>query len=171
AFLYEGGLLSRGSHKTSATVPTARATTTARSLPAARTPPSPSATVAPPAAPVLFRLGNGVAGGSVYRIRPGTAVAGYTRLVFDIRGRGLPSMVIAQPDPGHITITFSGTNGAAVPVRGIRSFQVAAVEPAVQQGPDLVITIDLARAGRITAFTLPAAGAYSPRLVVDLHTS
>ena len=80
-------------------------------------------------------------------------------------------MVIAQPDSSHITITFKDTNGAAVPVRGIRSFQVAAVEPAVQQGPDLIITVDLAHTGRVTAFTLPAAGAYSPRLVVDLHTS
>jgi hypothetical protein len=170
AFLYEGGLLSRPAHKTAALVPSAHATATVRSSPAASTapPPSPSAT---PAAPVLFSLGNGATGGTVYRIRPGTAVAGYTRLVFDIRGRGLPSMVIAQPDSTHITITFRQTNGAAVPVRGIRSFQVAAVEPAVQQGPDLVITVDLARPDRITAFTLPAAGAYSPRLVVDLHTS
>jgi hypothetical protein len=172
AFLYEGGLLSRGTHKTSAAVPSSHptATATARSLPAATAAPSPSAS-APPAAPVLFRLGNGAGGETVYRIRPGTAVAGYTRLVFDIRGRALPTMVIAQPDLTHIRITFAGTNGAAVPVRGIRSFQVAAVEPAVQQGPDLVITVDLARTGRVTAFTLPAAGAYSPRLVVDLHTS
>ncbi len=80
-------------------------------------------------------------------------------------------MVIAQPDSTHITITFNQTSGAAVPVQGIRSSQVAAVEPAVQQGPDLVITVDLARTNRVTAFTLPAAGAYSPRLVVDLHTS
>jgi len=170
AFLYEGGLLSRGAHRTAGTAPSSRVTATAGSLPAASTAPSLSAS-APPAAPVLFHLGNGVSGGTVYRIRPGTAVAGYTRLVFDIRGRGLPAMVIAQPDSTHITITFSDTTGAAVPVRGIHSLQVAAVEPAVQQGPDLVITVDLARPDRITAFTLPAAGSYSPRLVVDLHTS
>ena len=170
AFLYEGGLLSRPGHRTAALLPSARSTATARSLPPASIAPSPSA-VATPAAPVLFSLGNGATGGTVYRIRPGTAVAGYTRLVFDIRGRGLPNMVIAQPDASHITITFSQTNGASVPVRGIRSFQVAAVEPAVQQGPDLIITVDLAHTGRVTAFTLPAAGAYSPRLVVDLHTS
>lgn len=170
AFLYEGGLLSRPGHKTAAPVPSARSTATARSSPPATTAPSASAPAAP-AAPVLFNLGNGATGGTVYRIRPGTAIAGYTRLVFDIRGRGIPTMVIAQPDSTHITITFNQTNGAAVPVRGIRSLQVAAVEPAVQQGPDLVITVDLARSGRVTAFTLPAGGAYSPRLVVDLHTS
>jgi len=79
--------------------------------------------------------------------------------------------VIARPDALHITITFSGTSGVGVPVTGIRSFQVAGVEPAVQQGPDLVITVDMARPDRVTAFTLPAAGAYSSRLVVDLHTS
>jgi len=126
AFLYEGGLLSRGTHKTGAVVPSVHSTATARSLPAASTAPSPS-TLATPPAPVLFTLGNGATGGTVYRIRPGTAVAGYTRLVFDIRGRGLPTMVIAQPDATHITITFNQTSGAAVPVRGIRSFQVAAV--------------------------------------------
>jgi hypothetical protein len=171
AFLYEGGLLSRGTHKTSATGPVAAATATARSLPAASAPPSAIVSPSPPLAPVLFRLGNGATGGTVYRIRPGTAVAGYTRLVFDIRNSGLPAMVITQPDALHIAITFRGTSGVGVPVKGIRSFQVAAVEPAVQQGPDLVITVDLARPDRVTAFTLPAAGAYSSRLVVDLHTS
>ena len=171
AFLYEGGLLSRGAQKTSATGSVATATATAHSLPAASAPPSASGSPSPPPAPVLFRLGNGATGGTVYRIRPGTAVAGYTRLVFDIRNSGLPAMVIARPDAMHITITFSGTSGVGVPVKGIRSFQVAGVEPAVQQGPDLVITVDMARPDRVTAFTLPAAGAYSPRLVVDLHTS
>ena len=171
AFLYEGGLLSRGSRQTAATIPTAHATATARAQQTASVAPSPSAAPTAPPAPVLFRLGNGVTGGTVYRIRPGTAVAGYTRLVFDIRGRGLPAMVITRPDALHIAITFAGTTGTGVPVKGIRSFQVAGVEPAVQQGPDLVITVDLARPDRVTAFTLPAAGAYSPRLVVDLHTS
>ncbi|MEO6795630.1 MAG: hypothetical protein ABI289_01365 [Candidatus Dormibacter sp.] len=168
AFLYEGGFLS-GNRKTAATVP--RATATARVQPTASVAPSPSASPTAPPAPVLFRLGNGVTGGTLYRIRPGTAVAGYTRLVFDIRGRGLPAMVITRPDTMHIAIMFANTAGAAVPVKGIHSFQVAGVEPAVQQGPDLVITVDLARPDRVTAFTLPAAGAYSPRLVVDLHTS
>ena len=168
AFLYEGSFLG-GSRKTAATVP--RATATARVQSTASVAPSPSASPTAPPAPVLFRLGNGVTGGTLYRIRPGTAVAGYTRLVFDIRGRGLPAMVITRPDAMHIAITFANTAGAAVPVKGIRSFQVAGVEPAVQQGQDLIITVDLARPDRVTAFTLPAAGAYSPRLVVDLHTS
>ena len=166
AFLYEGGLLPRAAHKTRAALPTV----SARAFTAASAPPSTTAAPTTPSAPVLFRLGDGVAGGTVYRIRPGTAVAGYTRLVFDIHGHGLPMMVITQPDPLHIAITFSGATGSALPVRGIRSRQVAAVEPAVQQGPDLVVTVDLARPDRITAFTLPAAGAYPFRLVVDLHT-
>ena len=167
AFLYEGGLLPRAGHKTGAVVPTV----SGRAFTAASAPPSATASPATASGPVLFRLGDGVAGGTVYRIRPGTAIAGYTRLVFDIHGHGLPMMVITQPDAMHIAITFSGATGAALPVRGIRSFQVAAVEPAVQQGPDLVITVDLARPDRVTAFTLPAAGAYPFRLVVDLHTS
>lgn len=169
AFLYEGGLLSRGAHKTGAVVP--RPTATVRALTTATPAPVASASPSASTAPVLLRLGDSVTGGTVYRIRPGTAVAGYTRLVFDIRGHGLPAMVITQPDATHVAITFSGTAGAAVPVKGIRSFQVAAVEPGVEQGPDLVITVDLARPVRVTAFTLPAAGAYSNRLVVDLHTS
>ena len=166
AFLYEGGLLPRAGHKTGALVPTV----SARALTAAS---APSSTTSPTtaSAPVLFRLGDGVAGGAVYRIRPGTAIAGYTRLVFDIHGHGLPTIVITQPDAMHIAITFKAATGDALPVRGIRSSQVAAVEPAVQQGPDLVVTVDLARPDRVTAFTLPAAGAYPFRLVVDLHTS
>jgi hypothetical protein len=168
AVLYEGGLLPHA-RKASAIVP--RTTSSIVAQPTASSPPPASVAPSVPAAPVLFTLGNGVTGGTLYRIRPGTAVAGYTRLVFDIRGHGLPSMVITRPDPLHIVVTFAGTSGASVPVNGIRSYQVAGVEPAVQQGPDLAITIDLARADRVTAFTLPASGAYSPRLVVDLHTS
>ena len=56
-------------------------------------------------------------------------------------------------------------------MNGIRSYQVAAVEPGVQQGPDGTITIDLARPVRVTAFTLAATGSYAWRLVLDLHTS
>jgi hypothetical protein len=107
----------------------------------------------------------------MYRIRPGTAVAGYTRLVFDIRGTGLPTMVVTRPDDLHVAVTFKGTNVAGAPVNGIHSYQVAGVEPGVQQGPDGTITIDLARPVRVTAFTLAATGSYAWRLVLDLHTS
>ena len=169
AVLYEGGLLPHSGRKASATIP--RSTSSVRAVPTASSLPPASLAPSASAGPVLFSLGNGVTGGTLYRIRPGTAVAGYTRLVFDIRGRGLPSMVITRPDALHVVVTFAGTSGAAVPVNGIHSYQVVSVEPGVQQGPDLSITIDLARADRVTAFTLPAGGAYSPRLVVDLHTS
>ena len=108
---------------------------------------------------------------SVFRIRPGTAVAGYTRLVFDMHGGGLPTMVISRPDEMHVAVTFKAATVTGVPVNGIHSSQVAGIEPAVQQGPDGTITIDLTRPVRVTAFTLPATGGYSWRLVVDLHTS
>jgi len=49
--------------------------------------------------------------------------------------------------------------------------KIASIEPAVQQGADGVITIDLARPARVTAFTLPATGSYAWRLVVDVHTN
>ena len=98
-------------------------------------------------------------------------VAGYTRLVFDIRGNGLPTMVITQPDDLHLAVTFQNTTAAGVPVNGIHSYQVAGIEPATQQGADGSITIDLARPVRVTAFTLAATGSYAWRLVVDLHTS
>jgi hypothetical protein len=170
ALLYEGGWLSRGSQKVGATTP---ATSTARPSATARLTPSPSASpsAAAPAAPVLFRLGNGVSGGTVYRIRPGTAVAGYTRLVFDIRGNGLPTMVITRPDDLHVAVTFNDTSGAGLPVNGIHSYQVSAIEPAAQEGANATVTIDLARPVRVTAFTLPATAGYAWRLVVDLHTS
>ena len=170
AVLYEGGWLT-GSHKVSSTAATAAVsihpspTTRASVSPSA----SPSATAV--TAPVLFTLGNGVSGGTMYRIRPGTAVAGYTRLVFDIHGGGLPTMVVTRPDDSHVAITFKGTNVAGAPVNGIHSYQVARVEPGVQQGPDGAITIDLARPARVTAFTLAATGSYAWRLVVDLHTT
>ena len=172
AVLYEGGWL-KGSHKLSGTAPTA--TVSVHPSPTTKAPVSPSlsptVSASAPAAPVLFTLGNGVSGGSMYRIRPGTAVAGYTRLVFDIRGSGLPSMVVTRPDDLHVAVAFKGTDVAGAPVNGIHSYQVAAVEPGVQQGPDGTITIDLARPVRVTAFTLAATGTYTWRLVVDLHTS
>ena len=172
AVLYEGGWL-KGSHKLSGTAPTATVSVHPSPTLKASVSPSVSPTVSAsaPAAPVLFTLGNGVSGGSMYRIRPGTAVAGYTRLVFDIRGSGLPSMVVTRPDDLHVAVAFKGTDVASAPVNGIHSYQVAAVEPGVQQGPDGTITIDLARPVRVTAFTLAATGTYTWRLVVDLHTS
>ena len=172
AILYEGGLL-KAPLKASST-----AATVAQSIhpsPSARASASPSASpaasAAAPSAPVLYTLGNGATGVTLYRIRPGTAVAGYTRLVFDMRGAGLPTMIITRPDDLHVAITFKDTTVGGVPVNGISSYQVTAVEPGVQQGPDGTITIDLARPVRVTAFTLPATGGYAWRLVLDLHTN
>src|SRR5712691_3652427 len=171
AVLYEGGLL-KAPHKVSST-----ATTAAQAIhpsPTARASVSPSASpaasVSASVAPVLFTLGNGVGGGTMFRIRPGTAVAGYTRLVFDMHGSGLPTMIVTRPDDLHVAVTFKDTNVAGAPVNGISSYHVTAVEPGVQQGPDGTITIDLARPVRVTAFTLPATGGYAWRLVLDLHT-
>ena len=171
AVLYEGGWLAKGLHNLSWTSPTA--TASLHPSPSASPRLSASSSVSPsaPPAPVLFTLGNGVSGDSVFRIRPGTAVAGYTRLVFDMRGGGLPTMVISRPDDMHVAVTFKAATVTGVPVNGIHSSQVAGIEPAVQQGPDGTITIDLTRPVRVTAFTLPATGAYSWRLVVDLHTT
>jgi hypothetical protein len=176
AVLYEGGFL-KSSHKVSSTAgtvaasvhpsPSARASGSPSASPAA----SASASVSASTAPVLFTLGNGVGGGTIFRIRPGTAVAGYTRLVFDMHGSGLPTMIITRPDDLHVVVTFKETNVAGAPVNGISSYHVTAVEPGVQQGSDGVITVDLARPVRVTAFTLPATGGYAWRLVVDLHTS
>ena len=170
AVLYEGGWLSRAPLKVGSTA----ATATIHPSPTTRASVSPSVSPsAPPSAssaPVLFTLGNGVGGGTMFRIRPGTAVAGYTRLVFDIHGAGLPTMVVTRPDDLHVVVTFKDTNVAGAPVNGISSYHVAAVEPGVQQGPDGTITVDLARPVRVTAFTLPATGGYAWRLVLDLHT-
>ena len=174
AVLYEGGLF-KSPHKVSSTAATVAASV--RPSPSARASVSPSASPAASASvsastgPVLFTLGNGVTGGTMFRIRPGTAVAGYTRLVFDMHGSGLPTMIITRPDDLHVVVTFKETNVAGAPVNGISSYHVTAVEPGVQQGPDGTITIDLARPVRVTAFTLPATGGYAWRLVVDLHTS
>lgn len=176
AVLYEGGLL-KAPHKVSSTAatvaasvhpsPSARASVSPSASPAASVSASSSASTAP----VLFTLGNGVTGDTMFRIRPGTAVAGYTRLVFDMHGTGLPTMIITRPDDLHVVVTFKDTNVAGAPTNGISSYHVTAVEPGVQQGPDGIITIDLARPVRVTAFTLPATGGYAWRLVVDLHTN
>ena len=172
AVLYEGGLL-KTTQKGGPTAATATqsihpsATARASVSPSA----SPAATLSASSAPVLYTLGNGVTGGTMFRIRPGTAVAGYTRLVFDMNGNGLPTMIITRPDDLHVAVTFKDTNVTGAPVNGISSYHVTAVEPGVQQGADGNITIDLARPVRVTAFTLPATAGYAWRLVVDLHTS
>ena len=171
AVLYEGGWLAKGLHNLSSTSPTAAASVHASASASPRFAATPSASPLPPPAPVLFTLGNGVSGNSVFRIRPGTAVAGYTRLVFDMHGGGLPTMIITRPDDLHIAVTFKNSTATGIPVNGIKSYQIAGIEPAVQQGADGTITIDLARPVRVTAFTLPATGGYSWRLVVDLHTT
>ena len=171
AVLYEGGWLAKGLHNLSSTSPTATASLHPSTSASPRLSTSPSVSPSAPPAPVLFTLGNGVSGDSVFRIRPGTAVAGYTRLVFDMHGGGLPTMVISRPDEMHVAVTFKAATVTGVPVNGIHSSQVAGIEPAVQQGPDGTITIDLTRPVRVTVFTLPATGGYSWRLVVDLHTS
>ena len=174
AVLYEGGLF-KSPHKVSSTAVTVAASVhpspSVRASIAPSASPAASAAVSASTGPVLFTLGNGVTGGTMFRIRPGTAVAGYTRLVFDMHGSGLPTMIITRPDDLHVVVTFKETNVAGAPVNGISSYHVTAVEPGVQQGPDGTITIDLARPVRVTAFTLPATGGYAWRLVVDLHTS
>ena len=174
AVLYEGGYLLKLGHSLSATAPTVHASIRP-SASAPRTTVSASATAPPtttaPPATVLYTLGDGASGGAVFRIRPGTAIAGYTRLVFDMHGNGLPSMIVTRPDDSHIQVFFKNTTVTGVAVNGIRSYQIAAVEPGVQQGADGSFLIDLAHPVRVTAFTLPATGSYAWRLVVDLHTS
>ena len=174
AVLYEGGLL-KTPHKVNSTAATAaqsvRPSTSARASISPSASPVASASASTSTAPVLYTFGNGVTGDSMFRIRPGTAVAGYTRLVFDMHGNGLPTMIITRPDDLHVAITFKDTNVAGAPTNGISSYHVTAVEPGVQQGSDGMITVDLARPVRVTAFTLPATGGYAWRLVVDLHTN
>jgi hypothetical protein len=172
AVLYEGGLF-KSPHKVSSTAATVAASVHSSPSVVASVSPSasPAASASASTGPVLFTLGNGVTGGTMFRIRPGTAVAGYTRLVFDMHGSGLPTMIITRPDDLHVVVTFKETNVAGAPVNGISSYHVTAVEPGVQQGPDGIITIDLARPVRVTAFTLAATGGYAWRLVVDLHTN
>ena len=171
AVLYEGGFYLKNRQNVSAITPTARATVKASKSPHASASPTVVATPAPPTATVLYTLGNGVAGNSVFRIRPGTAVAGYTRLVFDMHGSGLPTMLITQTDDSHIQVIFKNATVTGVPVNGIKSYQIAAIEPGMQNGADGSFTIDLAHPVRVTAFTLPATGGYAWRLIVDLHTS
>ena len=171
AVLYEGGWLSKGLQTLSSTSPPTVASVHPSTSASPRLSASPGASPTAPPAPVLFTLGNGVAGDSVFRIRPGTAVAGYTRLVFDMHGGGLPTMSITRPDDLHVAVTFKNSTVTGIAVNGIKSYQIAGIEPGVQQAADGTITIDLARPVRVTAFTLPATGAYAWRLVVDLHTS
>jgi hypothetical protein len=168
AVLYEGGLISKVLNRSIA----AKVVATASVRPSAtvRTSISPSLSPTPAATgPVLFTLGNGVGGETMFRIRPGTAVAAYTRLVFDMHGSGLPTMVVTQPDALHLVVTFKDTNVTSASVNGISTRRVAAVEPGVQQGPDGIMTIDLARQVQVKATTLNATGGYAWRLVMDLY--
>jgi len=41
----------------------------------------------------------------------------------------------------------------------------------VQQGPDLVIPVDLTGPMRLVDFTLPPEQGYAPRLVLDIHST
>jgi hypothetical protein len=173
AFLYEGDWLHL--RQQAAVSPAPSATVQPTPTPTAAPTPSPIPTPTPIAlapAPVVARLGNGLTGESVIRIRPGTAYATYTRLVFDLQGAGLPSMVITRPDSLHLVVRFKATKaGSQLVVGGIHSAQVARIEAPLQDGADLLITIDLARPVRLVPFTLPASGGYHPRLVLDLYRS
>ena len=169
AVLYEGGWLTK---VVTGGATAAKVAATASVRPSASVhasiAPSPSSIAAPPA-PVLFTLGNGVTGVTMFRIRPGTANAAFTRLVFDMHGGGLPNMIVTRPDDLHVAVTFKDTNVAGAPTNGITSSRVAAVEPGIQQGPDGTITIDLKRPVRVVASTLPATAGYAWRLVLDLY--
>jgi hypothetical protein len=173
ALLYEAGGLLGNPKKTATASPRPSVTAPAQSVkpsPSVAASVSPSAAPTPTPAPVVATLGQGYEGASLFQIRMGTADAAFTRLVFDMRG-GLPTMVVTRPDDNHLVVTFKKTTGAGVPVGGLRSNRVSGVEPAVQQGPDLAITIDLARPARVNAFTLPAQGSYAWRLVLDLYSA
>jgi hypothetical protein len=170
ALLYEGGFLSSlhiGKLVLRPSVAATIATTRPTAHPTVH--PSIAPTPSPTIGTLLASLGDGVSGERVFRIRPGTAYSSYTRLVFDLTGTGLPSMVVSQLDPTHVLVIFKNTTGTDVAVAGIHSIQVAAVEPAVQVGPDLHFTIDLNRPVRVVEFTLPPGSGYAPRLVLDLH--
>jgi hypothetical protein len=173
AVLYEGSSFLKLHPTPTASLATAKASVKPSATPHASPSASPTAppTAAGPPATVLYTLGNGAAGNNVFRIRPGTAVAGYTRLVFDMHGTGLPTMLITRTDDSHVQVIFKNTTVTGAPVNGIRSYQVATVEPGVQSGADGTFTIDLAHPARVTAFTLAATGGYAWRLVVDLHTA
>ena len=169
AVLYEGGLISKVLNRSTSAAKVV-ATAGVRPTPTLRASISPSLSPTPAAtAPVLFTLGNGVGGETMFRIRSGTAVAAYTRLVFDMHGTGLPTMVISQPDALHLVVTFKDTNVTSAAVNGISTRRVAAIEPGVQQGPDGIMTIDLARQVQVKATTLNATGGYAWRLVMDLY--
>jgi N-acetylmuramoyl-L-alanine amidase len=105
------------------------------------------------------------------RLRPGSALSTFTRLVFDLSGSGLPAIVVTRPDDLHLVVTFQNTTGANVPLNGVHSIQVAGVEHAVQEGADLVITIDLKRPVRPVVFTMAPSGGHPFRLVLDLYSS
>jgi hypothetical protein len=174
AVLYEGGWVSK---LITGKATAARVAATASVKPSVRPSASVQASITPslspsaaPTAPVLYTLGNGVTGVTMFRIRPGTANPAFTRLVFDMHGGGLPTMIVSRPDDLHVTVTFKDTNVAGAPVNGITSNRVAAVEPGVQQGQDGTITVDLKRPVRVVASTLPATAGYAWRLVLDLYT-
>ena len=126
--------------------------------------PTPAASTAPTAA-VIANLGDGAVGERVWRLRVGTAVPAFTRLVFDMQGPGLPAMTVTQPDTLHLVVTFKDATGPGLATGGIHTVRVAGVEPAVQQGNDLVITVDLARTVQPKVFTLTGPA----RLVLDLY--
>ncbi len=166
----DGGLLTAFRGHPSPSHPTS---TSLKSSPAASVrpsrAPSPSASVAPTPSAVaaIATLGDGVAGAQVFKIRLGTQDPRFTRLVFDMTAQGLPTMTVTQPDAQHLVVTFKDTTGAGTATSGLRTVRVAGVEPAVQQGNDLVFTIDLARAVQVKAFTLAPPPQY--RLVLDLY--
>jgi hypothetical protein len=173
AVLYEGGWLSKAPKKFTSTSTAATATLHPSATTRASVSPSASASPsAPPSAstaPVLFTLGSGVSGNTMFRIRVGTADPNFTRLVFDMHGSGLPTMVVTRPDDLHVVVTFKDTNVTSAPVNGVSSRRVASVEPGVQQGQDGIMTVDLVRPVQVKAFTLPATGSYAWRLVLDLY--
>jgi hypothetical protein len=170
AVLYEsGGLLKTSGVRTAATG-TAQASASASATPRLTPSASPSA-IPSIAAAVVARVGDGATGDTVVRLRPGSALATFTRLVFDLSGGGLPAIVVTRPDDLHLVVTFRNTTGANVPVNGVHSIQVAAIEHAVQEGSDLVITIDLKRPVRPVVFTMAPSGGHPFRLVLDLYSS
>lgn len=157
----DGGLLTAfRSAPSHAPLPSVRNSTTASPAPS----PSPSAS-ATPTANVVASLGDGATGERVWRVRLGTLDPAFTRLVFDMQGPGLPTMTVSQPDTGHLVVTFKDATGPGLSTGGVHTMRVARLEPPVQQGSDLVITIDLARPVQPKVFTLTGPA----RLVLDLY--
>src|SRR5256884_364622 len=105
AVLYEGGWLAKGLHNLNSTSPTATATLHPSAGASPRLSALPSVSPPPPPAPVLFTLGNAVSGNSVFRISPGTAVAGYNRPGFRTPGRGFATPVHLPPPPPPVPTT------------------------------------------------------------------